>query len=49
MVVLYESGHVAMKGIRPFISIACVARGTYCGLLDLSGTRRSACYKTPGK
>ena len=26
-----------------------VARDTSYGLLDLSGTRRSACYKTPGK
>ena len=26
-----------------------LARDTSCGLLDLSGTRRSACYKTPGK
>ena len=26
-----------------------VARDTSCGLLDLSGTRRSACYKNPGE
>ena len=30
-------------------SIALVVRDTSCGLLDLSGTRRSVCYKTLGK
>ena len=35
--------------VLPHLSATIVARDTSCGLLDLSGTRRSAWFKKPGK